>query len=536
MKKMSSALLADALTWARKQQVVLPTEYYGLLQGRARAAAFTIAGISVLDQIERVKVSLEKATGQGWSFAKWKRAVAAGEVPLELPAHRVETIFRTNIQGWYAAGRCRAIQANKSARPYLMYSAINDGRTRPAHAAMDGFIAQVDDAIWRTWTPPAGFNCRCTVIGLSEAQAKARGIKPFPGKTPDPGWDYSVCHDGPEEGVKRGIDDRKWRCGRGLSAADPVEHVAAELSALDPWWCRHPALRDVIDAYRDTLNQWDDRNRLLRETMGSRDYSRHARVVGDAVSAHNITLEQGVILRAYTDREHFFGIGDSIVPIYVAMNTLGRLIVHPDGLLPFTGGQLYKIGIMTLLMDEALSALPPVPGTYWRGVSLSGMPDPLSQRWRDAHRKGRVVQYNSYTSVMGIEGEQYPGEWQIEMHLESVRDISAFSVKDEPELVLPRGVQFEYRGVQDGYRVMYEQKGGKSVKKNRNFAADEEEVAALIRAGYTRERAIEILQEMKETRERWARERGQSISEERRKWMEDMYDRMQAEATAGLTE
>jgi len=519
---MKPVLLTEAIAWARAQKVVLPVEYYGLLQGRARAAAFSVSGVAVLDQIEAVKRSLEHSLASGESFGKWKAKVAAGEIPLGLPAHRIETIFRTNIQGWYAAGRCRAIQAAKAIRPYLMYSAVNDSRTRPAHAAMHGFIAPVDDPIWRTWTPPAGFNCRCTVIGLSEAQAKRRGFKPFPGKTPDPGWDYSPCHDGPEEGVSRAIEERKGQCRGGLAGREPG-------------WCVHPALREALDAYRDTLKRWDDRNRLLREVMGNKAFTRHAKAVENATLAHNITLEQGVILRAYTDREHHFGIDDDIVPLYVAMNTLGRLMVHLDEPLPFPEGQLYKIGVMTLLMDEALSALPPVPGTYWRGVSLSGMPDPLSQRWRDAHRKGRVVRYNGYTSVMGVEGEQYPGEWQIEMHLESVRDISAFSVKDEPELVLPRGVQLEYRGIQDGYRIMYEQKDPKSVKKNRNFAADEEEIAALIRGGYTRERAIEILHEMKETRERWARERGQPISEKRRQWMKDMYERMQAEATAGLT-
>jgi len=40
---------------------------------------------------------------------------------------------------------------------------------------MHGFIAPEDDPIWRTWTPPAGFNCRCTVIGLSEAQPGRMG-------------------------------------------------------------------------------------------------------------------------------------------------------------------------------------------------------------------------------------------------------------------------------------------------------------------------------------------------------------------------
>ncbi len=75
----------------------------------------------------------------------------------------------------------------------------------------------------------------------------------------------------------------------------------------------------------------------------------------------------------------------------------------------------------------------------------------------------------------------------------------------------------------------------KDVKKARNFAADESEIEAWVDMGYTRERAIEILREMKETRERWKRERSQPISEKRRQWMQNIQERMQAEATAGLT-
>ncbi|GEM_PF-4827109 len=401
------------------------------------------------------------------------------------------------------------------------------------------WIARIENG-QRTWTPPAGFNCRCTLISLSEAEAKQRGFKPFPGTTPDTGWDYSPCHDGPEEGVARAIEGRKWRCGRGLDV-DPVEHIAAELAQREPGWCVHPALREALDAFRDTLKRWDDRNRLLRKAMGNKAFARYAKAVENAALAHNITVEQGVILRAYTDREYHFGINDDIVPLHVAMNTLARLMVHLDEPLPFPEGQLYRIGVMTLFMDEALSALPPVPGTYWRGVSLSGMPDPLRQRWRYAHKKGRVVQYNGYTSVTTIEGRQYGGEHQFEMHLESPRDMRPFAVEPkEGEHLLPRGVQLRYLGFENGYRTMREIIDKKDVKTSRNFSSDESLdeffVRTAIEDGYTRERAIEILQEMKETRERWARERSRPITEEEQRWWKNMYERMQAEATAGLKE
>ncbi len=121
------------------------------------------------------------------------------------------------------------------------------------------------------------------------------------------------------------------------------------------------------------------------------------------------------------------------------------------------------------------------------------------------------------------------------MHLESARDITAFSVKGENEIVLPRGVQLKYVGIAGGYRVMHETREEMEVEKSRNFSVtDEEQIAMMIDSGYTRERAIEILQEMRETQERWERERGQPRTEKQINAMKALYERMQVEATAGL--
>jgi len=68
-----------------------------------------------------------------------------------------------------------------------MYDAINDRRTRPAHAAMDGYIAPHDDPIWNTWYPLNGYRCRCSVIALSERQAHARGYAGHPAPNVKPG-------------------------------------------------------------------------------------------------------------------------------------------------------------------------------------------------------------------------------------------------------------------------------------------------------------------------------------------------------------
>ena len=143
-----------------------------MLQGLARSMAFSVAGLTKLDQLQAILDSLTATLQSGDSFGQWQQRIKRGEIPLDLPPHRIENIFRTNIQGHYGRGRCEQQKRTLEARPYFLYDAINDSRVRPTHAAMDGMVARYDDLIWRVWTPPAGYHCRCRRISLSEAQAK----------------------------------------------------------------------------------------------------------------------------------------------------------------------------------------------------------------------------------------------------------------------------------------------------------------------------------------------------------------------------
>lgn len=187
----------EAIAAAEARNVVLPDAYYGELQGVARQLAYSIAGVASHDQLKAVMDSLTDVLKTGQTFKQWQREQAVKD--LKLPAHRLDNIFRTNIQGQYMAGRWEQFERNKQYRPYLMYDAINDARVRDAHLAMDGIIRPVDDPYWATHSPLNGYRCRCGLIALSEAQAQARsGIgkglnKPVDetAMQPDPGWDYS---------------------------------------------------------------------------------------------------------------------------------------------------------------------------------------------------------------------------------------------------------------------------------------------------------------------------------------------------------
>jgi SPP1 gp7 family putative phage head morphogenesis protein len=235
-------LYRDPLAWARDRRVVLPAEYYGAQSALARAKAFSIAGITRLDAIDAVKQTLNAALATGETFADWKARLLADPKALQaamLPAHRLDNIFRTNLQSAYMAGVTRAQETPlaKKLRPFYQYDAINDSRTRPAHVAMDNYIAPADDLIWQTWTAPCGYRCRCTRIALSEAQARARGWtgekKPLPaGAKVDEGWGVHPLADDGLAGVKAALKRRQDSFPQGSSAKalNDIEQVIFEQS------------------------------------------------------------------------------------------------------------------------------------------------------------------------------------------------------------------------------------------------------------------------------------------------------------------
>lgn len=226
----------EAIRAAEARNVVLPDIYYGQLQGIARQLAFSIAGVASYDQLKAVNDSLIKALSEGRTLKQWQSEMAVKD--LNLPKYRLENIFRTNLQSNYQAGHWEQILRNTHRRPYILYDAINDSRTRPAHRAMDGIIRPFDDPFWQTHTPPNGYQCRCGVIALTEAQAKARskdgaGLNKPVDETamqPDKGWDTS-----PRDRLK-GIEQavaKRQETGDVLSSALNL-HLNQDMKIINP--------------------------------------------------------------------------------------------------------------------------------------------------------------------------------------------------------------------------------------------------------------------------------------------------------------
>lgn len=168
---MFDVLFQKAIDYAKNRKIVLPDEYYHAMTARQRRQAVSIAGLARLAQISHIMNELNKVLENGGTFSDFQKQVGG-----DLPKHRLDNIFRTNIQMAYAQGRYAHQQINKKHRPYLMYDAINDSRTRHDHARLDGVIRHIDDPFWDKHTPPIDYRCRCTVLALTEEEAKEKGI------------------------------------------------------------------------------------------------------------------------------------------------------------------------------------------------------------------------------------------------------------------------------------------------------------------------------------------------------------------------
>lgn len=172
---MQPVTFLEALQYAHSKKVVLPDEFYSM-DLKTRQMATTVSFLSSLEQVETVIKSLNKTLASGGTFNDFQKLVAESEIVL--PKHYLDNVFRTNIQSAYGHGRWQQQQRNKDKRQYLMYSAIDDSRVRPAHLALNRIVLPIDHPFWLTHYPPLGFRCRCTVIALTEKQALKYGITP----------------------------------------------------------------------------------------------------------------------------------------------------------------------------------------------------------------------------------------------------------------------------------------------------------------------------------------------------------------------
>lgn len=216
----------DAAVEFWKQRAKLTDAEAKALGAEAKQRAFYVTGLAKHDLVQLVSDGLQSALENGETLADFKKRIAAAIAAQGWHDHRVENIFRTNMQTAYSAGRYKKMQAVKASRPYWQYLAILDKRVRPSHAILHELVYPADHEFWASNYPPNGFRCRCVVRTLSAKQVEKQGLTvqkamPEPGVWTDPktGMEYFVHFPGADKGfrnnpgadwVKSGLDLKKY--------------------------------------------------------------------------------------------------------------------------------------------------------------------------------------------------------------------------------------------------------------------------------------------------------------------------------------
>ena len=187
----------DAIRYLEQKFPKASWAYTDLLDN-AHDRAFVVAKMVDVDLATTVQRSIIDAMQEGKGYKAWAKDIDKvlaksgwydGQINVDAQGNakkvatggqnRLETIYRTNVAAAYEAGRQQVIFNDRDDDPfgYVMYSAIMDNRTRPTHKALHGKVMEKSDPAWSSISPPNGYNCRCTIVELTQGQIDRYGYK-----------------------------------------------------------------------------------------------------------------------------------------------------------------------------------------------------------------------------------------------------------------------------------------------------------------------------------------------------------------------
>ena len=160
---------AEAVEYLKKRDVLNKVDY-DRLSAQLKFRAFTASRISDGALLKRINGELIKniEAGNGLKdFLGMTKTDVLSKVGLgNAGGWYWETVYRTNVQTAYNAGRMMGYEQDKPLALELVV--IDDARTTDycRQYAGKGFILPYDDPFWKSHIPPFHFNCRTTIRAI----------------------------------------------------------------------------------------------------------------------------------------------------------------------------------------------------------------------------------------------------------------------------------------------------------------------------------------------------------------------------------
>lgn len=159
---------ADAVSWFR-QRVPMTDVAFAMLSHGEQDHAFRVASVSQADLVNDVFTALDSALVEG-DFSAFKKRVGDQLTAAwgGKDAARLDTVFDTNLQAAFSAGRYRQMvdPAVANARPVWRLRTVNDGRRSRYCKPVEGVALTASDPWWDRNYPMRHYRCRSYVETL----------------------------------------------------------------------------------------------------------------------------------------------------------------------------------------------------------------------------------------------------------------------------------------------------------------------------------------------------------------------------------
>lgn len=324
-----------------KMRVPMTKQEWQELEAKLRFRAFTVARLTELDAVEAVRKRVIKAIEEGKTLGQFWEEAGRDELLRRAGFHRGdpwywETVFRTNIQTAYNAGRAYEFKKNPPA--YLEFVGIMDTRQTPICRARSGVIRRADDPFWSTNWPPLHHNCRSTVRAIHKDEYEALGLKEtetLPKDLPKKGFGLNPLESGSFWKMTDSMAERAKRYG----IMDEIEATAKELGLNIKEIKIKPKKTDTLSLDKYEYNTISDVENFVR------DFSK----------AYPEMFRAGFGGMKEVNKEYFMATNPANGVIYVSARAFNKFVPARDLISAFH--KLKHKGTLTFEEEYALECL-----------------------------------------------------------------------------------------------------------------------------------------------------------------------------------
>ena len=255
------------------------------LEPKLRFRAFTVAKLGQAELIDRVKKELVKSIQSGTGVAQtWDDLKKLAEKSIDnFSPWYWETVFRTNTQSAYVAGKLQRYEGTGAKAYQLMV--IDDSRTTDICRSLlrqsgYGMVLPVDHDFWKKYGfPPYHFNCRTSIravyssqigykkeildnVGISKFK-NFRVQKGFGGNPVDNGNWWMLTQGQMEQAIKYGV----------LREFNRDENIFADYDSVWKGYKRHEGKNGGwYDLCENPPNDWFSDNKPIVEILADNGY------------------------------------------------------------------------------------------------------------------------------------------------------------------------------------------------------------------------------------------------------------------------